>query len=70
MFAQLCSKAERKRTRIAVDYPPLVSRGAYLFDAGLVPLYREALELQRSLAASVLAAGDPETVVLVEHPPV
>jgi lipoyl(octanoyl) transferase len=46
-----------------------VSSGAYLFDAGLVP-YREALELQRSLAASVSQRAIPETVVLLEHPPV
>ncbi len=43
--------------------------GAYLLDAGLVP-YREALELQRSLAAAVSQRAIPETVVLVEHPPV
>jgi lipoyl(octanoyl) transferase len=41
---------------------------ARLVDAGLVP-YGEALELQRSLAAAVLDGG-PETIVLVEHPPV
>ena len=43
--------------------------GAYLLDAGLVP-YREALELQRSLAAAVSQRAIPETVVLLEHPPV
>jgi lipoyl(octanoyl) transferase len=42
---------------------------ASLVDAGLVP-YGEALELQRSLAAAVSAGEIPETVVLVEHPPV
>jgi len=40
-----------------------------LIDAGLLP-YQEALELQRSLAAGVIAGQIPETVVLVEHPPV
>jgi lipoyl(octanoyl) transferase len=43
--------------------------GAYLLDAGLVP-YREALELQRSLAAAVSQRAIPETIVLLEHPPV
>ena len=43
--------------------------GAYLLDAGLVP-YREGLELQRSLAAAVSQRAIPETVVLLEHPPV
>jgi len=43
--------------------------GAYLLDAGLVP-YREGLELQRSLAAAVSQRAIPETIVLLEHPPV
>jgi lipoyl(octanoyl) transferase len=43
--------------------------GAYVLDAGLVP-YREALELQRSLAAAVSQRAIPETIVLLEHPPV
>ena len=43
--------------------------GALLLDAGLVP-YCEALELQRSLAAAVSQRAIPETVILVEHPPV
>ena len=43
--------------------------GAYLLDAGLVP-YREALELQQSLAAAVSQRAIPETVILVEHPAV
>ncbi len=46
-----------------------MSTGAYLLDAGLVP-YREALELQRSLAAALSQRAIPETVVLVEHPAV
>ncbi len=56
-------------TSISVNYPPLVSSGAYLLDAGLVP-YRDGLELQRSLAAAVLEGTIPETIVLLEHPPV
>jgi lipoyl(octanoyl) transferase len=43
--------------------------GAYLIDAGLLP-YREALELQQSLAAAVSQRAFPETVILVEHPAV
>jgi lipoyl(octanoyl) transferase len=43
--------------------------GAYVLDAGLVP-YREALELQRSLAAAVTQRAIPETVIVLEHPPV
>jgi lipoyl(octanoyl) transferase len=43
--------------------------GAYLLDAGLVQ-YREALALQRSLAAAVSQRAIPETIVLLEHPPV
>jgi lipoyl(octanoyl) transferase len=46
-----------------------MSSGAYLLDAGLVP-YREALELQQSLAAAVSQRAIPETVILLEHPPV
>jgi lipoyl(octanoyl) transferase len=46
-----------------------VARGAYLLNLGLTP-YLEALELQRSLAAAVSQGAIPETVVLLEHPPV
>ena len=46
-----------------------MSSGAYLLDAGRVP-YREALELQQSLAAAVSQGAIPETVILVEHPAV
>jgi lipoyl(octanoyl) transferase len=46
-----------------------VSRGAYVLDLGLVP-YREAWELQRSLAAAVSQGAIPDTVVFLEHPPV
>jgi lipoyl(octanoyl) transferase len=42
---------------------------ADLLDAGLVP-YGEALELQRALAAAVIDGTAPDTIVLLEHPPV
>jgi lipoyl(octanoyl) transferase len=44
-------------------------RGAYLLELGTVP-YREAWELQRSLAGAVSQGAIPETVILLEHPPV
>jgi lipoyl(octanoyl) transferase len=44
-------------------------RPAYLLDLGVVP-YLEAWELQRSLAADVEAGEIPDTVMLLEHPPV
>jgi len=43
--------------------------GAYLLSLGLVP-YTEALALQRSLAGAVSQGAIPDTVVLLEHPPV
>jgi lipoyl(octanoyl) transferase len=43
-------------------------RDANILNLGLVP-YREAWELQRSVAAGV-ATGLPDTVILLEHPPV
>jgi lipoyl(octanoyl) transferase len=46
-----------------------VSRGAYVMNLGQVP-YREAWELQRSLAAAVSQGAIPDTVLLLEHPPV
>jgi lipoyl(octanoyl) transferase len=46
-----------------------VERGAYLLDLGLTP-YREAWDLQRSLAAAVSQGAIPDTVVMLEHPPV
>lgn len=56
-------------TPVAVVYPRIVSSEASVLDLGVVP-YREALELQRSVAAAVIAGEAPDTVVLVEHPPV
>src|SRR5262245_39813257 len=46
-----------------------MKRGAYVLDLGLVP-YREAWDLQRSLAAAVSQAAIPDTVIFLEHPPV
>jgi lipoyl(octanoyl) transferase len=46
-----------------------VKRGAYLFNLGRVP-YREAWDLQRSVAAAVSQGAVPDTVLLLEHPPV
>jgi lipoyl(octanoyl) transferase len=45
-----------------------VSRPAHVLQLGLVP-YREAWDLQHSVAAEV-AQGGPDTIVLLEHPPV
>jgi lipoyl(octanoyl) transferase len=46
-----------------------MATGAYLMTPGLVR-YDDALELQRSLAAAVGQRAIPDTVVLLEHPPV
>jgi lipoyl(octanoyl) transferase len=46
-----------------------VKRGAYLLNLGPTP-YLEAWELQRALAAAVSQGAIPDTVVLLEHPPV
>src|SRR5256714_3812288 len=48
---------------------PTASRGAYLYNLGLVP-YREAWELQRSLAGAVSQGAIPDIVLFLEHPPV
>jgi lipoyl(octanoyl) transferase len=45
------------------------ARGAYLLQLGQVP-YREAWDLQRSLAGAVSQSAIPDTVILLEHPPV
>ncbi len=44
-----------------------VRRSAYLLELGETP-YREAWDLQRSLAAAVTQGAIPETVILLEHP--
>ena len=46
-----------------------MSEGAYLMNLGLVR-YGEAWELQRSLAGAVSQGAIPDTVLLLEHPPV
>jgi lipoyl(octanoyl) transferase len=46
-----------------------VSGLGYLLNLGRVP-YTEAWELQRALAAAVSQGAIPDTVVLLEHPPV
>jgi lipoyl(octanoyl) transferase len=45
------------------------TRGAYLLELGETP-YLEAWELQRSLATAVKEGTLPDTVILLEHPPV
>jgi lipoyl(octanoyl) transferase len=42
---------------------------AYLLELGRVP-YREAWDLQRSLAGAISQGAIPDTVVFLEHPPV
>jgi lipoyl(octanoyl) transferase len=44
-------------------------KGAYVMNLGLVA-YREAWELQRSLAGAVSQGAIPDTILLLEHPPV
>jgi lipoyl(octanoyl) transferase len=46
-----------------------VATGAYLMQLGEVP-YLDAWELQRSLAGAVSQGAIPDTVILLEHPPV
>jgi lipoyl(octanoyl) transferase len=45
-----------------------VTRRAEVVNLGLVP-YRDAWELQRSLARDVAEASRPDTIVFLEHPP-
>jgi lipoyl(octanoyl) transferase len=44
-------------------------RGAYVMQLGEVP-YREAWDLQRSLAGAVSQGAIPDTILFLEHPPV
>src|SRR5437764_12713852 len=60
--------AARERCKIG-RYALVVSRGAYVMQLGQVP-YREAWDLQRSLAGAVSQGAIPDTVVFLEHPPV
>jgi lipoyl(octanoyl) transferase len=47
-----------------------MSRGGYLLDLREPVPYSEAFALQRSLAGAVSQGAIPETVILLEHPPV
>ena len=51
------------------SYSRGVTRPAYLLELGQVP-YVEAWHLQRSLAGAVSQGAIPDTVILLEHPPV
>jgi lipoyl(octanoyl) transferase len=44
-------------------------KGAYVMNLGLVP-YREAWELQQAIAGAVSQGAIPDTILLLEHPPV
>jgi lipoyl(octanoyl) transferase len=44
-------------------------KGAYVMHLGLVP-YGEAWDLQRSIAGAVSQGAIPDTILLLEHPPV
>jgi lipoyl(octanoyl) transferase len=46
-----------------------VSASAHVLDLGTVP-YREAWDLQRAIAADVSDGSRPDTILLLEHPPV
>ena len=46
-----------------------MSRSGRVLDLSIVP-YREAWELQRAVAAEVASGEQPDTVILLEHPPV
>ena len=46
-----------------------MATGGYVLQLGEVP-YLEAWELQRSLAGAVSQGAIPDTVILLEHPPV
>ena len=46
-----------------------MARPGHLLNLGTIP-YREAWDLQRSISAAVLRGEAPDTVLLLEHPPV
>jgi lipoyl(octanoyl) transferase len=46
-----------------------MTHGAYLMSLSVVP-YHEAWDLQRSLAGAVSQGAIPDTVIMLEHPPV
>ncbi len=45
-----------------------MTRDGHVTNLGVVP-YREALDLQRSIAADVASGVRPDTILLLEHPP-
>ncbi len=47
----------------------MMARSGHLLNLGTVP-YLEAWDLQRSISAAVLRGEAPDTVLLLEHPPV
>ena len=47
----------------------MTARGAYLLNLGLVS-YGEAWDLQRAVAGAVSQGAVPDTVIVLEHPPV
>jgi lipoyl(octanoyl) transferase len=51
-------------------YAPLVARPGHVLNLRDPVPYNEAWELQRSLSATVASGELPDTVVLLEHPPV
>src|SRR4051794_16547493 len=70
--SETCSSAiEPRRRRVQQRDPATLApmpRGAYVMQLGPVP-YREAWELQRSLAAAVAQGAIPDTLLFLEHPP-
>jgi lipoyl(octanoyl) transferase len=56
------------RPMVATVHPETMPRGAYLMNLGQTD-YREAWQLQRSLAAAVSRGAIPDTVLFLEHPP-
>src|ERR671914_2023681 len=66
-LARAVGDAARRRSatlRRAIDMTP-----GYVLNLGAVP-YLEAWEVQRSLAGAVSQGAIPDTVILLEHPPV
>src|SRR4051794_21011218 len=61
------SRPKAKRTSSATVRR--MARGGYVMQLGSVP-YREAWDLQRSLAGAVSQGAVPDTILLLEHPPV
>ena len=58
-----------ERRQLTPAYPAAVEHPARLLDLGTTP-YLEAWDLQRSIAAAVAEGTSPDTILLLEHPPV